>query len=80
MCDCIKRIEEKLHGQLKGQEFKKPFESVEVEQGFFIKDNIMQTRTYSRAIITLTGQKKKLDTNIVHTFCPFCGEKIESKQ
>jgi len=76
MCDCIKILEEKLHERCLETSFKKPFESVEIEQAFVMTGNVMTTKTYSRAIITLTGQKKKIDSNIMHSHCPFCGEKI----
>jgi len=76
MCDCIEKIEKRLDERCKAQEFRKPYESVEIEQAFVLDGTVMTTKTYSKAIITLTGQKKKIETNIMHSFCPFCGEKI----
>lgn len=45
----------------------------------FCIDNSLVLRTCSRAIIELEGQKKKLEQNIMHSYCPFCGEKIDDE-
>jgi hypothetical protein len=68
-------LEARLHEKISNQTFRKPFEKVEIEVGFFMTGNKMETRTYSRAVISLRGQKKKESVNILHSFCPFCGEK-----
>jgi hypothetical protein len=80
MCNCIETVEARLHERCLEQTFKKPFESVEIEQSFVMKDNKVMTRTFSRALITLKGQKKKIDTNIIHSYCPFCGASLKGEE
>ena len=76
MCDCITRIEEKLTEKCKEKRFNKPFEKVDLETSLVIIGNKLEARTFCRAFITLTGQKKVVETNVLHSYCPFCGEKI----
>lgn len=79
MCDCIKKLKKKLDENCKTQTFRKPYEKVEIEQAFVMDGNKMKLRTYTKAIVTLTGQKKKIEHNILHSHCPFCGEKINEE-
>jgi hypothetical protein len=78
MCDCIKEIEKKLHENCLKHKYRKPFEKVKIEQRFVInkKDGSLGQRMFTKALITLNGQNKKLEEIILHSYCPFCGEEI----
>lgn len=43
--------------------------------GALIFDNKPHFRTTSIVECVLEGQKKPYEQNIVHSYCPFCGEK-----
>ncbi len=78
MCDCIKIIEGKLSKKcLKEKGFNKPFKKVELEKSFYIINDKMLSKTFSNALITLEGQKKKIKKIILHTHCPYCGAVID---
>lgn len=78
MCNCIKKIEEKLTEDCEKRKYRKPFEKVVLDKAFVqIGDgSVMGLRTYSRAFVTLTGRRKRIEMNVIHSHCPFCGEEI----
>lgn len=80
-CGCIARIEKDVTTRLGEQgRFKKPIKKVEM-QGVVIrvtKDLGLQSATANTLQIELEGQKKKETMQMMHSYCPFCGTKIES--
>lgn len=78
-CDCIAEIEEKLKAHLVAQKkFKKPIQSVKLSEVLMrMHELTLKTSTYTTLLISLEGQKKKATMNISHSFCPFCGVKID---
>lgn len=80
MCKCINEIEGKALAQLQEQsEFKKPVIGVRMQGVTFpIIENSLTTRTCNQLEIKLEGQKKRPQMAMVHTFCPFCGEKYKA--
>ncbi len=77
MCNCIKEAEEKLTENCKKETYRKPFENVRLQKHSVIATGTFKTATYSTALIKLTGQKKLVEMSVMHSFCPFCGEKIQ---
>lgn len=79
-CDCIESIEKDAKARLSEQgRYKKPIKEVKM-QGVIIrvtKDMGLQSATASTLQIELDGQKKKETMHMVHSYCPFCGTKIE---
>ena len=75
MCNCIKNLEKKMIGREVGNGTKKR----KVEKATFISGAIVfgkspAFRTSSVLECTLEGQKKPYEQNVIHAFCPFCGE------
>jgi len=77
MCECITKAEEKADEMIRGgNQFKKPVKKVRVTGiAWPIINNEMTLRTCSKLEIELEGQKKKPEMTLIHTYCPFCGEK-----
>lgn len=71
MCDCIKNIETKMIGRIIKN---KPVVKADFISGAFIEPDF---KLVSTSIIEykLEGQNKVNKQNIMHTYCPFCGEK-----
>ena len=82
MCNCITIIKEKaLANYREGNEFNKPVESVGMREVTFpIIANTIEMRTYTTLDVELEGAKRKQMRTIIHTFCPFCGEKYGAHQ
>lgn len=77
-CNCISEIEEKVQANITERGlYKKPVRRVTL-QGvtFVVNGNRMETKTYNTMDIELDGQKKHETLSMVHSFCPFCGTKI----
>lgn len=66
MCDCIKEINEQL----------KPH-NARIAAGVSLKDNTMQANYYVMLEKIDTAKRKPLPY-MVMSYCPFCGEKLES--
>jgi hypothetical protein len=63
----------------KDKKFKKPIKRVSM-RGVAIqvtKEMNLKTRTLNTMEIELDGQKKPVTMNMFHSYCPFCGTKIE---
>lgn len=75
MCDCINTIEKKVFEKYKDEKFNnKTVNSANfMDIGFFASG---RSKTFSRIGLDLNGQKKKWEINMIHSFCPFCGEKV----
>lgn len=71
MCDCIKKIEKTcLELNIKN----KIIERTEFISGALMLSTGMR-QSCSVVELIFKGQKKKGTQNIIHTYCPFCGEK-----
>jgi hypothetical protein len=88
MCDCKQRIEEKLLDKAKEQFPKSENHKASLEGYAMVFDSNgeMRTKPFMPALITheatsRQGNKrtKKEKMNFVFSYCPFCGEKIESE-
>lgn len=80
-CGCVTRIENDVKAKLTEQgRFKKPIKEVEMQGVAMVitKDLGLQSITANEIYIELDGQKKKEKMRMVHSYCPFCGTKIES--
>ncbi|WP_338494089.1 hypothetical protein VRB23_06490 [Erwinia aphidicola] len=89
MCDCLKKVEEKLKSHL----MEKVPEGSEVSNGFETGwDNQLMSFTTSKLYVmmkyklayrsakkdgTLAKNLTRLETNLKMTYCPMCGEKYE---
>jgi hypothetical protein len=80
-CDCITKLERDAAEKLrKDGKFKKPVIQVRLRcVGTQItKEMSLRLRTFNEFEISLEGQKKPVFMNMFHSFCPFCGTKIET--
>ncbi|NOR69999.1 MAG: hypothetical protein GQ532_09965 [Methylomarinum sp.] len=81
-CNCISEVTARLKSHLvENPQFKKPVVDVQLsEVAMLFGKGDLKSCTYTTLLITLEGQKKKNKTDILHSFCPFCGVKIEDNQ
>lgn len=64
MCDCIKKLEEKVAQQQ------------EAKSATFICRTISDDpELFSEMELTIIGKKKKFKIDMFYNYCPFCGEK-----
>lgn len=76
MCKCIKELEKKMVGREVGSGTKKrKVLSASMISGGLIFGASPAFRTSSIVECTLEGQKKPYEQNVLHAYCPFCGEK-----
>jgi len=76
-CECLTNTEKKLLDNYNANEKnKKKALSASIEKGFIFGKKL-QTITYSNVAFQLEGQKKECKLRLFHSFCPFCGIKIE---
>lgn len=80
MCDCIDELEKKMAEHLtETKAYKKPIKKVELKgKGFTLGGNSVSVRTKTDFEVTLDGQKKKDTVPVLHSYCPFCGEKRQA--
>lgn len=78
-CDCIRNLKKRLKEE-NPQRFKKEIEVVECSQEAIICDSDISTLTFCEFEFTLKDQKKKVKTNVFHSFCPYCGISCYSKE
>lgn len=80
-CKCISRIEQ----EVKKMDYvgKKVLSAKFLSAAFVsVKKNgvnTMEMTTTSKLEIELEGVKKKKTIDMMHTYCPFCGEKIKDE-
>lgn len=71
MCNCIKELEKEM--------IDIEFNNRKVIKAELVSAALMfstgKIHTCSVVELTLEGQKKKGIQNMIHTYCPFCGEK-----
>ncbi|NOY58935.1 MAG: hypothetical protein GXO75_08380 [Calditrichaeota bacterium] len=83
MCNCIEEIEKgKVKDQLT-EIFKKEgltVEFVEFIDKAIVFSNEIDLKTISNIEIKVNERKRKIKRSITHNFCPFCGQKYESKK
>lgn len=72
MCNCIKEIEAKVHEKFPEYNKKKVVQ-VSADSVYILPKFIR--RTYTNFSLQLDGQKKEVDIQINHSYCPFCGTK-----
>lgn len=80
-CDCMKRIETMLTEKMKE---KYPNGVVEKEVSFVNKTLIFDDKGHTSVIlgnpvlgkVRIGGVIRKFDTQILPTYCPFCGKKM----
>lgn len=80
-CDCIKRVETMLTEKMKE---KYPNGVVEKEVSFVNKTLIFDDKGHTSVIlgnpvlgkVRIGGVIRKFDTQILPTYCPFCGKKM----
>jgi len=79
MCNCIDELEKKIANHLTEKKaYRKPIKKVEMlGKGFTIGEGV-SLRTKTDFEVTLEGQKKKDNVPVFHSYCPFCGEKVEA--
>lgn len=87
MCDCIKKIEEKSFETVKNQK-EGEFEKGNLIPSSFmiVKNKFTNRQTHSEYQFTFAprkkngtiGMPKKQTVNIIHQYCPFCGEKHQT--
>jgi hypothetical protein len=73
MCKCIKNLEKKMVGNLhKG---KKIIKAEYISAALLFEDSFTGIKSTSQLELTVEGLKKPVIQTMVHTYCPFCGEK-----
>lgn len=65
MCDCKKLVSDRIHGL------------VPEADHVSIEHEMLSGKTYSTAYCYIPGKKKPSEKMILHSFCPFCGEKYD---
>jgi hypothetical protein len=76
----VKDIEEKALDSFRAtSRFKKPVTRVRMGGiSFPMVDGELLMRTANELQVTLEGQKKVESVSMMHSYCPFCGEKYEA--
>lgn len=77
-CNCIEDLEQKiLHKFNNDGQHKGKVKSARIHQALlFGKQTI--ARTYCKVDLTIEGRKSKVQTDLIHSYCPFCGKKLEA--
>lgn len=78
-CNCFSETEERIKAHVIEQGmFKKPVKSASLKGvAMTLSSSTLGSRSYQDIEIELEGQKKKPTIAIYHTYCPFCGVKVE---
>ena len=75
-CDCIETIESEVKESGFGG---KKVTKATIETSFVFGKKGMYSTTSTNFHITLDGAKKPKVIQVMHTFCPFCGVKIQDE-
>jgi thiol-disulfide isomerase/thioredoxin len=78
MCTCIKDIEKERKKILEYIQKKKAnakIISTQLHPTLLLLSGKTDRKTYSILEVTIEGQKKPIEVNFYHSFCPFCGKK-----
>ena len=76
MCVCVRDIENKAKETFSDGRFKRAVLSVRMDGVVFpIHHNDVGMKTSNQLEVTLSGQKKRPTVTMMHSYCPFCGEK-----
>ncbi|ANJ66048.1 hypothetical protein A9404_00440 [Halothiobacillus diazotrophicus] len=81
-CECIENIEKMLKERLSVPgKFKKPLADVKLKGTTIVMRGLdLDLVTCNPIEITLVGQKKAVESTMAHTFCPFCGVRINPEK
>ena len=76
-CNCLTTIKNELLEAIQSEStYKKTVINASLKEVDMVKTGSkMFSRTYTSIEIELDGQKKLEKSNLVHTYCPFCGVK-----
>ena len=79
-CTGLSKVENRILDSdiLKSKSKGKPLKSALVQSSFMFSGNVSR-RTYTDLEVEIEGRKSKVKTQIIHTFCPFCGAKYDDK-
>ena len=78
-CECLTKLPPRMIEKFnKENTYKHQVLDVTIPKAYiFSEEPTMRTCTVME--IELEGQKRKINQNIMHSFCPFCGVKIENE-
>ena len=76
MCKCISNLEKKMIGR---EVKKKKVIKASFISAALMFEPIAQMRTISQMELYFEGQKKPLIQNVIHGYCPLCGEKYPTE-
>lgn len=69
MCDCIKELNKKLADKIPGA------------KNIFLRNmDLLSGRIYSEVEFTVPPKKRSEIVKILHSYCPICGTKYETKE
>jgi len=88
MCDCITKLQNDKKedwGKILKEKEKLTLEKIDFKDvtfGFSERDGKanMWMRTSSTVELTVSERKRPIKQTLVHTYCPFCGERYEQKK
>jgi hypothetical protein len=76
-CTCVQDIEKKFIGIEFGEKKKKINKATLTSSALLFGDNKLTRVTCSVIDLEVEGYKRTQSHNMIHSFCPFCGVKIE---
>lgn len=68
MCNCIQEIQDKVRERIAPES-----ERVSIDH------EMLSGKTYSTAFCYIPGKKKPTEKMVLHSLCPFCGERYEKE-
>jgi hypothetical protein len=78
-CKCIERIEKELVGREFGTKKLRVTKAELVSVGLIFGKSTMKHITCSELSLTVDGMRRPQKQSLLHSFCPFCGTKIEKE-
>jgi len=77
-CKCIEEIEARVVKEFKFKG-KHPITKCDIESAIIFGDTGLYSITCSEMELTVEGMKRNQTQKLMHSYCPFCGVKIEKK-
>jgi hypothetical protein len=68
MCNCKKEICDRIRNNI----------HPDADFVSYTDSEILSGKTFSHIEVTLPGKKKPITVNVLHSFCPHCGEPYEA--